>query len=46
MASEIRAAVTAQDDIREQAAEHTLAANPLVGIRGQDIFEIGAHAAR
>ena len=25
------------DDIREQAAQHTLAANPLVGVRGQDI---------
>ena len=26
-------------DIPEQAAEHTLAANPLVGVRGQDIFD-------
>jgi polyhydroxyalkanoate synthase subunit PhaC len=39
MASEIRAAGMAQDDIHEQASEHTLAANPLVGIRGQDILE-------
>jgi polyhydroxyalkanoate synthase subunit PhaC len=39
MASEIGAAGTAQDDIHEQASEHTLAANPLVGIRGQDIVE-------
>jgi polyhydroxyalkanoate synthase subunit PhaC len=39
MASEMRAAGTAQDDIHEQASAHTLAANPLVGIRGQDIFE-------
>ena len=27
------------DDIREQAAQHTLAANPLVGVRGADIFD-------
>jgi polyhydroxyalkanoate synthase len=26
------------DDIREQAMQHTLAANPLVGVRGQDIL--------
>jgi polyhydroxyalkanoate synthase len=26
-------------DIREQAAQHTLAANPLVGVRGQDILD-------
>ena len=38
MASETRAAGTAQDDIHEQASEHTLAANPLVGVRGQDIL--------
>jgi polyhydroxyalkanoate synthase subunit PhaC len=31
--------VAADDDIREQAAEHTLAANPLVGVRGQDILD-------
>jgi polyhydroxyalkanoate synthase len=29
----------AGSDIREQAAQHTLAANPLVGVRGQDIFD-------
>jgi polyhydroxyalkanoate synthase len=29
----------ADDDIREQAAQHTLAANPLVGVRGQDILD-------
>ena len=28
-----------EHDIRDQAAAHTLAANPLVGVRGQDIFE-------
>jgi polyhydroxyalkanoate synthase subunit PhaC len=39
MASEMPATATAQDDIHQQASEHTLAANPLVGIRGQDIFE-------
>ena len=27
------------DEIREQAAQHTLAANPLVGIRGRDILD-------
>jgi poly[(R)-3-hydroxyalkanoate] polymerase subunit PhaC len=26
-------------DIREQAAQHTLAANPLVGVRGEDILD-------
>ncbi len=30
---------TADHDIREQAAQHTLAANPLVGVRGEDIFD-------
>src|SRR5262245_120143 len=30
--------VAADSDIREQAAQHTLAANPLVGVRGQDIL--------
>ena len=39
MAIETHAAGTLADDIREQAAEHTLAANPLVGVRGQDIFD-------
>jgi polyhydroxyalkanoate synthase len=33
------ASVALDDDIREQAAQHTLAANPLVGVRGQDIFD-------
>ena len=28
----------APDDLPEQAAQHTLAANPLVGVRGQDIL--------
>src|SRR5262245_3351171 len=31
--------VAAHGEIREQAAEHTLAANPLVGVRGQDILD-------
>ena len=26
-----------EHDIREQAAAHTLAANPLVGVRGEDL---------
>jgi polyhydroxyalkanoate synthase len=29
--------MTTENDIHGQAAEHTLAANPLVGVRGQDI---------
>jgi polyhydroxyalkanoate synthase len=33
------APVSAESDIRERAAHHTLAANPLVGVRGQDILE-------
>jgi poly[(R)-3-hydroxyalkanoate] polymerase subunit PhaC len=36
MANEVP--VAADGDIREQAAQHTLAANPLVGVRGQDIL--------
>jgi polyhydroxyalkanoate synthase subunit PhaC len=31
--------VPTDSDIREQAAQHTLAANPLVGVRGQDILD-------
>ena len=34
------------DDIREQAAQHTMAANPLVGVRGQDVLDLGTPAAR
>jgi polyhydroxyalkanoate synthase subunit PhaC len=37
MANEASAAL--DDDIRERAVQHTLAANPLVGVRGQDIFD-------
>jgi polyhydroxyalkanoate synthase subunit PhaC len=37
MASEI--AVAGDADIRDQAEQHTLAANPLVGVRGEDILE-------
>ena len=37
MAYEVSAAT--DGDIREQAAQHTLAANPLVGVRGQDILD-------
>src|SRR5262249_22996023 len=33
------APVAAESDIREQAAHHTLAANPLVGVRGEDILD-------
>ena len=31
--------VAADADIREQAAQHTLAANPLIGVRGADILD-------
>jgi polyhydroxyalkanoate synthase subunit PhaC len=31
--------VIAHSDIREQAAQHTLAANPLIGVRGGDILD-------
>src|SRR5499427_4786892 len=33
------APVAAEGDIREQAAQHTLVANPLVGVRGEDILD-------
>src|SRR5215467_12717678 len=33
------APVAAENDIHEQAAQHTLAANPLVGVRGEDIVD-------
>src|SRR5262249_46997127 len=33
------APMAAESDIREQAAQHTLAANPLVGVRGEDILD-------
>jgi polyhydroxyalkanoate synthase len=36
MANEVAAV---DGDIREQAAQHTLAANPLIGVRGADIFD-------
>jgi polyhydroxyalkanoate synthase subunit PhaC len=32
-------AAGADGDIREQAAQHTLAANPLIGVRGEDILD-------
>jgi hypothetical protein len=36
---ENRQAELSDHDIQEQAAQHTLAANPLVGVRGQDILD-------
>jgi polyhydroxyalkanoate synthase len=39
MTSEIGEMDLVTNDIRHQAAQHTLAANPLVGVRGQDIIE-------
>ena len=39
MTSETSETDLATSDIRRQAAQHTLAANPLVGVRGQDIID-------
>jgi polyhydroxyalkanoate synthase len=39
MTTENRDTGTPDQDIREQAAQNTLAANPLVGVRGQDIAD-------
>src|SRR5215813_9548572 len=39
MAHENLDAAPAERDIREQAAQHTLAANPLVGVRGRDVLD-------
>src|SRR5262245_4148990 len=39
MVHEDPAAETPDNDIRERAAQHTLAANPLVGVRGKDILD-------
>jgi poly[(R)-3-hydroxyalkanoate] polymerase subunit PhaC len=38
MSDHITAAAASADDIREQAEQYTLAANPLVGVRGRDIL--------
>lgn len=38
MADENREAGASDNDIRDQAARHTLAANPLVGVRGRDLL--------
>src|SRR6201993_3296620 len=39
MANEVSAAVVFDNDLREQAAQNTLAANPLVGVRLEDILD-------
>ena len=39
MTHENRQVEAADHDLQEQAAQHTLAANPLVGVRGQDILD-------
>ncbi len=39
MANEVSAAVVLDNDLREQAAQNTLAANPLVGVRLEDILD-------
>jgi polyhydroxyalkanoate synthase len=38
MLNEQRERGVADNDVREQAEQHTLAANPLVGVRSEDIF--------
>ena len=39
MANEVPAAVVLDNDLRDQAAQNTLAANPLVGVRLEDILD-------
>ena len=39
MTDENRETGTSDGDIRERAVQHTLAANPLVGVRGRDILD-------
>ena len=39
MADETRDAGSSSDEYCDQAAQHTLAANPLVGVRGSDILD-------
>jgi polyhydroxyalkanoate synthase len=39
MADEGRAAPPSNDELPEQAAQHTLAANPFVGVRSEDILD-------
>jgi polyhydroxyalkanoate synthase subunit PhaC len=39
MATEVPAAVVLDNDLREQATQNTLAANPLVGVRLEDILD-------
>ncbi|HUH83806.1 MAG TPA: alpha/beta fold hydrolase [Stellaceae bacterium] len=39
MVNETREAEASDTDIREQAAQHTLAANPLVGVRARDLLD-------
>ena len=39
MANEVPAPVVLDNDLREQAAQNTLAANPLVGVRLEDILD-------
>ena len=46
MANEVPAPVVFDNDLREQAAQNTLAANPLVGVRLEDILELGTLAGR
>ena len=45
MANEVPAAVVFDNDLREQAAQNTLAANPLVGVRLEDILQFGTPLA-
>ena len=46
MANEVAAPVVFDHDLREQAAQNTLAANPLVGVRLEDILDSARFAGR
>jgi hypothetical protein len=39
MANKVPTAIVLDDDLREQAAQNTLAANPLVGVRLEDALD-------
>ena len=39
MSAEHQTGTQAADDLSDQASRHTLALNPLVGLRGKDLFD-------
>ena len=39
MSAEHQTDTQAADDLSDQASRHTLALNPLVGLRGKDLFD-------